>query len=30
VGAAAYGTYGAYNNNCYDAYGNWICAGYPY
>ena len=29
VGAAAYGAYGAYNN-CYDAYGNWICPGqYP-
>ena len=25
VGAAAYGAYGAYNN-CYDAYGNWICS----
>jgi hypothetical protein len=25
VGAAAYGAYGAYNNNCYDTYGNWIC-----
>jgi len=24
VGAAAYGAYGSYNN-CYDAYGNWIC-----
>ena len=24
VGAAAYGAYGAYNN-CYDAYGNYIC-----
>lgn len=29
VGAAAYGSY--YNNNCYDAYGNWVCPGqYPY
>jgi hypothetical protein len=27
VGAAAYGAYGAYNNNCYDAYGNYICSG---
>jgi hypothetical protein len=27
VGAAAYGSY----NNCYDAYGNWVCNGqYPY
>ena len=26
VGAAAYGAYGAYNN-CYDAYGNYICSG---
>ena len=25
AGAAAYGAYGAYNN-CYDAYGNWICS----
>ena len=26
VGAAAYGAYGSYNN-CYDAYGNYICSG---
>jgi hypothetical protein len=26
VGAAAYGAYGSYNN-CYDAYGNYICGG---
>lgn len=27
VGAAAYGAYGAYGaNNCYDAYGNYICS----
>ena len=29
VGAAAYGAYGAYNN-CYDAYGNYICGQYRY
>jgi len=29
VGAAAYGAYGAYNN-CYDAYGNYICNQYRY
>ena len=30
AGAAYYGSYGSYNN-CYDAYGNWVCPGqYPY
>ena len=26
VGAAAAGAYGYYSNNCYDAYGNYVCS----